>query len=368
MTACPSRTADRPKAVASGEIQQLRAKIARSVAPTPGIAAAQIRAFQVEEGEETPTPAPQLPRARPTPPTIDGVPFGVAVNDFRDLTATVYDIDGRYDLRADDSPPVDPRLAAIARGVPLLVSSDLIIRVPPSSWRLKTRELASTRSLCIGERFRKQPIVGTSPPDIQQVVCSAFLVGPRLVATARHCVRKARGRRLWAVFGYEVLRDGTVRTLLAETDVYSTQPVVQGSGSADYALLRLDRDVPDRERLNLSPSAVATGARLLAVGYPDGLPQKFAPGARARPGGTEYFRANLDTYGGSSGSPVLNELTGAVEGMLIRGGPDLQQTPSGCYISFVCPRISDTDIDCEGEHCLYIAAVTNAVRSYIPAN
>ena len=39
-------------------------------------------------------------------------------------------------------------------------------------------------------------------------------------------------------------------------------------------------------------------------------------------GATGYFVANLDTYGGNSGSPIINAATGMLEGILVRGATD----------------------------------------------
>ncbi len=50
----------------------------------------------------------------------------------------------------------------------------------------------------------------------------------------------------------------------------------------------------------------------------------------------EFFVANLDTYGGNSGSPVVDARTYVVEGILVRGEDDFVQN-DGCYVSLVCP-------------------------------
>lgn len=56
-----------------------------------------------------------------------------------------------------------------------------------------------------------------------------------------------------------------------------------------------------------------------------------------------YFVANLDIYGGNSGSSVLNAATGRVEGILVRGEADFVHN-GGCYVSAVCPTTG-----CRGE-------------------
>src|SRR5262249_51918318 len=73
---------------------------------------------------------------------------------------------------------------------------------------------------------------------------------------------------------------------------------------------------------------------------------KFAAGAAVRNNAPDaFFVANLDTYGGNSGSPVFNSDTHVVEGILVRGENDfvLQGT---CMVSLVCPTTG-----CRGEDC-----------------
>ncbi len=62
---------------------------------------------------------------------------------------------------------------------------------------------------------------------------------------------------------------------------------------------------------------------LLVIGHPMGIPRKYAGGATVRGNvASGYFLANLDVYGGSSGSAVLNADTLMVEGILYAGPPD----------------------------------------------
>ncbi|HAU89128.1 MAG TPA: serine protease, partial [Elusimicrobia bacterium] len=43
-----------------------------------------------------------------------------------------------------------------------------------------------------------------------------------------------------------------------------------------------------------------------------------------------YFVADLDTFGGNSGSPVFNTRTKKIEGILVRGDEDFLDSPAGC--------------------------------------
>jgi hypothetical protein len=65
-----------------------------------------------------------------------------------------------------------------------------------------------------------------------------------------------------------------------------------------------------------------------------------------------FFTANLDTYGGNSGSPVFNADSHEVEGVLVRGDTDF--VPVGmCMISAVCPMNG-----CHGEDCTRVTEFT----------
>src|SRR5262249_37357901 len=82
------------------------------------------------------------------------------------------------------------------------------------------------------------------------------------------------------------------------------------------------------------------------IGHPSGLPAKFAGGAAVRNNQPNaFFVANLDTYGGNSGSPVFNSDTHVVEGILVRGDADFVQQ-GACSVSLICPTTG-----CRGEDC-----------------
>ena len=70
-------------------------------------------------------------------------------------------------------------------------------------------------------------------------------------------------------------------------------------------------------------SAIKVGQSIGVVGYPAGLPVKYAASETTRIAHIEetHFIANLDAYGGNSGSPVIND-AGHVVGILVRGAND----------------------------------------------
>ena len=127
-----------------------------------------------------------------------------------------------------------------------------------------------------------------------------------------------------------------------------------GWSKDDWALIRLDRAVTDRRFLEYRKSGEPeVGANLVVIGHPTGLPTKIADGANIRELKGTYFTANLDTYGGNSGSAVFNADTGVVEGILVRGERDyLYDSVNACRVTNVV-----ADDEGRGEDITYITNI-----------
>lgn len=68
-----------------------------------------------------------------------------------------------------------------------------------------------------------------------------------------------------------------------------------------------------------------------------------------------YFKADLDTFGGNSGSGVYDQATKKLVGVLVKGDTDYKEDPAKqCMIAHVCPRYSD----CLGEDVTRVSVVT----------
>jgi Trypsin-like peptidase domain len=218
---------------------------------------------------------------------------------------------------------------------------------------LQTQSFASARNLCLGERFRDQPV---------GAFCSGFLVGPGLIATAGHCVDAANVTNIRFVFGFRMRNATTAETVIRNDEIYRGVALVgrllEGTG-ADWALVAIDRPVPNHRIVRIRRAGRINNAQAVhVIGHPSGLPTKFAAGAAVRNNQPDaFFVANLDTYGGNSGSPVFNSNTHLVEGILVRGETDF--APQGtCYVSLVCPTTG-----CRGEDCTRTTKFENLVPS-----
>lgn len=277
----------------------------------------------------------------------------------KDRQRVIYGVDDRKDLYQVTSAKVRKSAASV---VALVKSGDLA-RQPDGSFTLATSSYQQDYQLCGSEPFVNQPL---------GCFCSGFLVAPDVIATAGHCVKSKQdlaGIRF--VFGFRMSDAQTARTTFAADDVYAGASVIGrqlADDGTDWALVRLDRPVVGRKPVPVRTAGkVPATARLFVIGHPCGLPQKYAPGAKVRDNSpAPFFVANLDTYGGNSGSPVFNASNHSVEGILVRGDNDFVSNGT-CYISLVCPTTG-----CRGEDVtratVWAAKVPKTKKTTKPGN
>lgn len=215
--------------------------------------------------------------------------------------------------------------------------------------RISARTLQA-RGICAKERFSKQ---------ISAANCSGFLVGEKTLVTAGHCIRsEADCAKFKWVFDFKVEHSEQAEVTVPASSVYTCKRIIARSldsiSKDDYAVLELNRKVSDRRPLSFRRSGkVSVGESLVVIGHPTGLPTKIADGAKIRSLAGKYFVANLDTYGGNSGSAVFNTRTSEVEGILVRGENDyVYDSAAGCQVSNRCP-----DTGCRGEDVVYITNI-----------
>ncbi len=255
----------------------------------------------------------------------------------------IYGTDNRLDLYEVTS-SLQRRLADST--VALIKTSS--IQTGAATSRIVAQTFRQSYNLCSSEKFGEQE---------NAAFCSGSLVAPDVIATAGHCVRSLRdcGETKF-VFGYAVKTKGVQPREVANSEIYSCKQIIHtevlASGS-DFALIRLDRAVSNHIPLvTRKRGSVKVGDSLVVIGHPVGLPTKVAGGAKVRSiQPTQHFVANLDTYGGNSGSAVFNSKTGVIEGILVRGDNDFVYQGS-CTVSNRCK-----DTECRGEDVTRITRI-----------
>lgn len=204
---------------------------------------------------------------------------------------------------------------------------------------IKTVSYGAGMGLCKSEPFFEQETAA---------FCSGFLVAPDTIVTAGHCVRNQSSCDATKfVFGFRLAATAAQPRSVPADMVFSCRELVHSVANPtgeDFAIVRLDRAVTHTPPLPFrTQGAIGEGEGLTVIGHPAGLPLKMAAGANVRKLNAEFLVANLDTYGGNSGSAVFNSVTGELEGVLVRGEMDFVYK-DGCRVSNVCDAAG-----CRGE-------------------
>ena len=227
----------------------------------------------------------------------------------------IYGEDNRVDVVDCDN----PLYVDLAHSTAAQITSSNITK-DGDRYKIDGSSLAFEYRVCKDERYASQKTVAN---------CSGFLVKDDLLVTAGHCIKTMNDcrRRHW-VFGYYADESGQTVTTLPKENIYRCTEIISqtlDSGTKnDFALIRLDRAVVGRNPLQVRTSGkIKKGTELVIIGHPLGLPAKIADNAFVRSNiKQKYFAANLDSFGGNSGSAVINIETGLVEGILVRGERD----------------------------------------------
>ena len=303
--------------------------------------------------------------------------FGLCSESALAVNKIIYGEDNRFDLI--DSPL--PLFNDLARSTAAMVkkerlsSSEYDIVSPVKRMTKNIKPLKKALNLCNDEKFSDQPHLSH---------CSGFLVGKDILVTAGHCVSNRMANAcedFYWVFDYKVNDASDPFDInFPEENIYRCKEVLSSKfepwnpGKTDYAIVKLDRPVSGRAPLKLRESGeVQVGEPLVLIGHPWGLPTKVSHNAEVlKNDGLTWFMANLDSFEGNSGSAVFNELTGEVEGILVRGKPD----SVGQYLPEVgfCKTLNychedgtncNTHDRIDGEHVTKVSVFRDDLKKYL---
>ncbi|MHA2045050.1 MAG: trypsin-like serine peptidase, partial [Candidatus Thorarchaeota archaeon] len=158
------------------------------------------------------------------------------------------------------------------------------------------------------------------------------------------------------VFDYKMKPDDTIDLVVNNNVVFHAVDIIARDLTKDWALLRLDRST-GRPPLTLRDSGkVPDNQQVSVLGHGARLPMKYAADANVWANvSPDFFKANLDAFGGNSGSPVFNAINYEVEGVVIEGHQDYELV-SGCLKAYRCPTYR-----CDGETCCRVTLFSDQV-------
>ncbi|MCP4218168.1 MAG: trypsin-like peptidase domain-containing protein [bacterium] len=221
--------------------------------------------------------------------------------------------DGRIDVCESN----DPEMTKNARSLTLVLDKKTLTDTGNGFSTLAVKNYGKAFNLSVAEPFYNQPIVAHG-------MCSGVLVGDDVVATTTHFVEDVK--HLTFVFDF-CMADSTPVTVFPNHNIYRAKEILhrfrdvdgpEASG-ADWALVRLDRKVKDREIARPSKNNVFYEQEFYTIGHPCGLPAKIALGSSVNTVNKAYFSAYMDVFSGNSGSPVFDAQSHELIGIVSRG-------------------------------------------------
>ncbi len=292
-------------------------------------------------------------------PVLASVGDAALVEATHATSRAIYGKDHREDLyeisAAEGIQPLVRASAALFKAVDVDAPAGGMVHLRGKPFR-ELRNICPTSNL----KFADQPT---------GAFCSGTLVAPDVVLTAGHCVREVSKDPVAPehvtstrfVFGYSLRSANADPRSVPAGNVFSGSAVLGGESDPlrdfsrhDWALVRLDRPVPPSVAEPVTAwerAPVQQGERVFIIGFPDGMPLKYAPGAKVNNASNEaWFTADLDTFGGNSGSGVYDQASKKLIGILVQGGPDyVPDRANGCFLVNVCPHLDAANINCSGE-------------------
>jgi V8-like Glu-specific endopeptidase len=183
-------------------------------------------------------------------------------------------------------------------------------------WRIVTKPLRD-QGLCEGEKFIEQPSMRNG--------CSAILVGKDLLLTAGNCTTEhyCWNDLFYWVFDYHIEKEGHFSNKIRNKKFYKCDKVLarvfDPSSAQSFALMKLKKEVINREPIKFSSKKMLNDEELVTLGHIRGSTLKYSDGAKAYDQDEKFFLANSDISGESKGSGIFNKSTGELEGMMIYG-------------------------------------------------
>lgn len=159
--------------------------------------------------------------------------------------------------------------------------------------------------------------------------CTAVVYDSLRVITALHCLPGKKISDIQLIFDYYINYDFEANEFLDDhsydqSTIYGVSNVSYYNENDDVAILTLDKKIPQSRIPEYDyEHNYKKNTKVYTIGHPSGLPLKYSGnGLIFKENRSPHFDANLDAFRGNSGSPVFDEETNKIIGILLKGNID----------------------------------------------
>ena len=241
--------------------------------------------------------------------------------------------DSRYDLvELDILKAFNLAVISNSFSVFAVVDKNSLTKNEDGSYTISNPQKAQDKfKLCSSEPYHQQ---------VSIAIGTAFLIGKRTMTTALHILNQVPLKSMAFVSRFKLLdvRGGSNINFRANEIFFPQKNISEGwLDELDIAVVRVSQATDEYQPLSIDfESDKDKGKKIYSLGHPLGLPIKFLTNASIVQNINElYAETTLDTYQGSSGSPVFDSETHKVIGILVGGSYDFDVL-GNCYVSRIC--------------------------------